>query len=160
MLGSRVKRHGYRSPRNGTPNCWANFSRCRACTAISSRTLIWLLSLWNMGLRFASQTAILHDFAVCVGLIRSHPEHGQEAIFVSFVCANESSGLLRWQGRDGEWDIIDNDPAAAVVREIMAEANGEGAHPIFCASTGLAGQRAPGTRWPAARGDVPAHTRD
>ena len=33
---------GYRSQRNGTPNCRANFSRWRACTALSSRTLIWL----------------------------------------------------------------------------------------------------------------------
>ena len=36
------------------------------------------------------------------------------------MCANESSGFWRWRGGDGEWDIVDNDPAAAVVREIMA----------------------------------------
>ena len=35
-------------PTEGTPNCWAYFSRCRARTAVSSRTLIWLRLLWNM----------------------------------------------------------------------------------------------------------------
>ena len=39
-------------------------------------------------IRFAPQTAILRDFAVCVGLIRSHPEHGQEAN-IRFVCVRE-----------------------------------------------------------------------
>ena len=29
---------------------------------------------------------------------------GKRPIFVSFVCANESSGLWWWQGGDGEWE--------------------------------------------------------
>jgi hypothetical protein len=52
------------------------------------RTHTWLRSLSNTGLHFAPQTAILRDFAVCVGLIRSHPEHGQEAN-IRFVCVRE-----------------------------------------------------------------------
>src|SRR6266516_6757780 len=74
IRGSRAKRRGYHSQRNGTPSCWANFSRCRACMAISYRTPIWLHWLWNTGLRCAPQTVILRGFAVCVGLTRSHPE--------------------------------------------------------------------------------------
>jgi hypothetical protein len=42
-----------------------------------------------MGLRFAPQTAILRDFANCVGLIRSHPEQGQEAN-IRFVCVRDA----------------------------------------------------------------------
>jgi len=41
-----------------------------------------------MGLRFAPQTGILRDFAVCVGLIRLPREHGQEAN-IRFVCVRE-----------------------------------------------------------------------
>jgi hypothetical protein len=72
--GSRAKRRGYRSQRNGTASCWANFSRCLACMAISYRTLIWLRWLWNTGLPFAPRTVILRGFAVYVGLIPSRPE--------------------------------------------------------------------------------------
>src|SRR2546430_2477240 len=60
--GSRAKRRGYRSQRNGTPSCWANFLRCLACMAISYRTLIWLRWLWNTGLPFAPRTVILRGF--------------------------------------------------------------------------------------------------
>src|SRR6266545_2786287 len=64
-----------------------------------------------MGLRFAPQTAILRDFAGCVGLIRSHPEHGQDVAPAS----------LERNRRAAIENIIDNYPVAAVVCEIMAD---------------------------------------
>ena len=72
--GSRAKRRGYPSQRNGTPSCWANFSRCLACMAISYQTLIWLRWLWNTGLPFTPRTEILRGFAIYVALIPSRPE--------------------------------------------------------------------------------------
>ena len=69
--GSRAKRRGYRSQRNGTPSCWANFSRSLACMATSYRTLIWLRWLWSTGLPFAPRTVILRGFAVYACLIPS-----------------------------------------------------------------------------------------
>src|SRR6516225_5807453 len=68
-----------------------------------------------MGLRFAPQTAILRDFAGCVGLIRSHPEHGQEANI------RGRPASLERNRRAAIGNIIDTDPVAALVREIMAD---------------------------------------
>ena len=68
-----------------------------------------------MGLRFAPQTAILRDFAGCVGLIRSHPEHGQEANI------RGRPASLERNRRAAIENIIDTDPVAALVREIMAD---------------------------------------
>src|SRR6516162_5552138 len=68
-----------------------------------------------MGLRFAPQTAILRDFAGCVGLIRSHPEHGQEANI------RGRPATLERNRRAAIENIIDTDPVAALVREIMAD---------------------------------------
>ena len=68
-----------------------------------------------MGLPFAPQTAILRDFAGCVGLIRSHPEHGQEANI------RGRPASLERNRRAAIENIIDADPVAALVREIMAD---------------------------------------
>ena len=68
-----------------------------------------------MGLPFAPQTAILRDFAGCVGLIRSHPEHGQEANI------RGRPATLERNRRAAIENIIDTDPVAALVREIMAD---------------------------------------
>ena len=68
-----------------------------------------------MGLRFAPQTGILRDFVVCVGLIRSHPEHGQEANI------RGRPATLERNRRAAIENIIDTDPVAALVREIMAD---------------------------------------
>ena len=68
-----------------------------------------------MGLPFAPQTAILRDFAGCVGLIRSHPEHGQEANI------RGRPASLERNRRAAIENIIDTDPVAALVREIMAD---------------------------------------
>ena len=68
-----------------------------------------------MGLPFAPQTAILRDFAGCVGLIRSHPEHGQEAN------TRGRPASLERNRRAAIENIIDTDPVAALVREITAD---------------------------------------
>ena len=68
-----------------------------------------------MGLRFAPQTGILRDFAVCDGLIRSHPEHGQEANI------RGRPASLERNRRAAIENIIDADPVAALVREMMAD---------------------------------------
>ena len=68
-----------------------------------------------MGLRFAPQTGILRDFAGCVGLIRSHPEHGQEANI------RGRPASLERNRRAAIENIIDTDPVAALVREITAD---------------------------------------
>src|SRR6516162_4198620 len=62
-----------------------------------------------MGLRFAPQTAILRDFAGCVGLIRSHPEHGQEANIRGRPASLERNRRAAI--------IIDTDLVAALVRD-------------------------------------------
>src|SRR6516225_1149488 len=66
-----------------------------------------------MGLPFAPQTWILRDFAGCVGLIRSHPEHGQEDNIRGRPASLERNRRAAI--------IIDTDPVAALVREIMAD---------------------------------------
>src|SRR6516165_5970652 len=68
-----------------------------------------------MGLPFAPQTAILRDFAGCVGLIRSPPEHGQEANI------RGRPASLERNRRAAVENIVDADPVAALVREIMAD---------------------------------------
>ena len=66
--GSRAKRRGYHSQQNGTPSCWANFSRCLACMAISYRTLIWLRWLWSTGRRRWIPYTVVYELAKLAGL--------------------------------------------------------------------------------------------